>query len=65
MSQLKPGYTIYCDESRHTTAADNPYMTIGGLWVPTEKKAELLVKFRALLEHVGLGRKLSGQRRAA
>lgn len=43
-------YTVYCDESRHSPAPCNEYMAIGGLWVPTGKKAELTKQLRNLVD---------------
>ena len=53
-----PGYTVYCDESRHDGSKRNPYLAIGGLWVPTEQKAALTKKLRALCQAQGLGAEL-------
>ena len=47
-------YTIYCDESRHSPAACNTYMAIGGLWVPTKEKTALIKELRSLFQQVGL-----------
>lgn len=47
-------YTIYCDESRHTGAAGDRYMAIGGLWVPKDLKSSLTREFRDLKRLVGL-----------
>jgi hypothetical protein len=52
------GYTVYCDESRHDGSARNPYLAIGGLWVPTAQKAALTKELRALLKEQGLGAEL-------
>ena len=41
-------YTIYCDESRHSGAAGDRYMAIGGLWVPKGRKPGLTRDFRDL-----------------
>lgn len=49
------GYTVYCDESRHDGSPRNPYMAIGGLWVPTAQKAALNKELRSLLETHRLG----------
>ena len=43
------GYTVYCDESRHVHSRQNPYMAIGGLWVPTSQKSDLIKRLRELL----------------
>lgn len=55
MTEPKQNYTVYCDESRHTKAPTNLYMTIGGLWVPTSQKKALTAELRELLKTVGLG----------
>jgi hypothetical protein len=34
-------YIVYCDESRHVRESANPFMGIGGLWVPYRRKDEL------------------------
>jgi hypothetical protein len=47
-------YTIYCDESRHSGAAGDRYMAIGGLWVPKDRKPSLTREFRDLKRSVGL-----------
>jgi len=47
-------YTVYCDESRHSGAAGDRYMAIGGLWVPKETKPALTREFRDLKRSVGL-----------
>lgn len=52
---LSEGYTVYCDESRHDGSARNPYMAIGGLWVPTALKSSLNKELRGLLEVLRLG----------
>jgi Protein of unknown function (DUF3800) len=48
MKQLPEGYTVYCDESRHDSQKRNPYMAIGGLWVPTNQKKSLTKDLRDL-----------------
>lgn len=52
------GYTVYCDESRHDGSPRNPYLAIGGLWVPTEQKADLTKELRAVCHAQGLGAEL-------
>ena len=47
-------YTIYCDESRHSGAAGDRYMAIGGLWVPKDRKSSFTREFRDLKHSVGL-----------
>lgn len=54
MKTLPPGFTVYCDESRHDGSVRNLFMTIGGLWVPTEQKTVLTRELRALLAELGL-----------
>lgn len=51
-------FSVYCDESRHSTAACNTHMAIGGLWVPTEKKVMLIKELRGLFLKVGLNAEL-------
>ena len=51
-------YTVYCDESRHDGSPKNPYLAIGGLWVPTELKSALTKELRALCKAQGLGAEL-------
>lgn len=47
-------YVVYCDESRHDGSAKNPFMAIGGLWLPRDLKPGLTRELRALLHSVGL-----------
>jgi len=47
------GYTIYCDESRHDGTAG--FMTIGGLWVPSDLKKELTKALRSLYTELNIG----------
>ena len=58
MSISGQDFTVYCDESRHSPAACNTHMAIGGLWVPTEEKAQLVKDFRSLFQQVGLNAEL-------
>ena len=46
--------SIYCDESRHEGQASQPYMVIGGLWLPREKRAEILAGFREIQARDGI-----------
>lgn len=55
MPPSTPGFTVYCDESRHDGSPRNPYLAIGGLWVPTKDKAALTRKLRGLCQAQGLG----------
>lgn len=47
-------YVVYCDESRHDGAPEHPFMAIGGLWVPRERKLEISRGFRNLRQELGL-----------
>lgn len=47
-------YTVYCDESRHDGGCGSPFMAIGSLWAPRERKLELTKAARALFRHEGL-----------
>jgi hypothetical protein len=55
MKPLPNGYTVYCDESRHDGQERNPYMAIGGLWVATSQKQNLIKQLRGILSAHGLG----------
>lgn len=57
-ASLPDGYTVYCDESRHDGSVRNPYLAIGGLWVPTKQKADLTSELRALCKAHCLGAEL-------
>ncbi|QBG47609.1 DUF3800 domain-containing protein [Verrucomicrobia bacterium S94] len=46
---------VYCDESRHDGHGANPYMAIGGLWLPREDKPVLSKAFRRVCEECGFG----------
>ena len=39
---------IYCDESRHEGQSAQRYMVIGGIWLPREKRREILEGLRAI-----------------
>lgn len=52
------GFTVYCDESRHDGSARNPYLAIGGLWVPNSQKSQLTKELRTLFKAQGLGAEL-------
>lgn len=45
---------IYCDESRHEGQRGQPYMVIGGLWLPRAKRHEILIGLRALQAEHGI-----------
>ena len=47
-------YTVYCDESRHDGSDHNPFMAIGGLWVPSARKMELTKALRKLFRDSSL-----------
>jgi len=40
--------SIYCDESRHEGQSSQRYMVIGGLWLPRDRRQEVLEGFRAV-----------------
>ncbi len=40
--------SIYCDESRHEGQRHQQFMVIGGLWLPREKRGEILAGLRAV-----------------
>lgn len=46
--------SIYCDESRHEGQSHQPFMVIGGLWLPREKRVEILAGLRAVREAHGV-----------
>lgn len=47
-------YTIYCDESRHDSGTDG-FMTIGGIWVPSDQKKEMIKALRNLYTEHNIG----------
>jgi hypothetical protein len=47
-------YVVYCDESRHDGAREHPFMAIGGLWLPRERKPEVSHGMRELCRELGL-----------
>jgi hypothetical protein len=47
-------YVVYCDESRHDACAANPFMGIGGLWVPYAEKAGVRDHFDAVANAAGV-----------
>lgn len=47
-------YVVYCDESRHDGPQSNPFMGIGGLWVPRDQKKNLTRELRSLMNDNGL-----------
>lgn len=47
-------YVVYCDESRHDGCEKNPFLAIGGLWVPAERKPTVSREFRDLCRSKGL-----------
>jgi len=53
-----PRYVIYCDESCHDLTAHHTFMSIGGLKVPRDKKAELSYKLRQLMRSCNLNSEL-------
>lgn len=53
-----PRYVIYCDESCHDLTAHHTFMSIGGLKVPRDKKAELSRQLRQLMRSCNLNSEL-------
>ena len=49
-----PKVVIYCDESCHDLTGHQAWMSIGGLWVPRDRKPELTQAFRQLCERRNL-----------
>lgn len=47
-------FIVYCDESRHVAGESNPFMGIGGLWVPYQAKNRLRREFDAVANAHGL-----------
>lgn len=47
-------HVVYCDESRHDAAQDAGFMAIGSLWLPRERKPEILADLRQLRRAHGL-----------
>lgn len=47
-------YVVYCDESRHDGSSKNPYMAIGSLWVPQDKKEAISKQFSRLCGDLNL-----------
>ena len=47
-------YVVYCDESRHDGGHSAPFMAIGSLWVPRERKSEISKAARTLFRAAGL-----------
>lgn len=47
-------YVVYCDESRQGNILANPYMAIGGIWVPRAEKKRLTSELNSLKKQVGL-----------
>jgi hypothetical protein len=47
-------YIVYCDESRQDASSANPFMGIGGLWVPYQQKSELRKRLDAVASEVGV-----------
>jgi len=50
--------SIYCDESRHEGQSHQPFMVIGGLWLPREKRGEILAGLRSVREEHGVSGEL-------
>jgi hypothetical protein len=46
--------SIYCDESRHEGQSSQRYMVIGGLWLPREKRGEILAGLRTIQQQHGV-----------
>ena len=49
---------VYCDESRHEGQSDQPYMVIGGLWLPRAKRREILEGIREVQKAHRIGGEL-------
>lgn len=47
-------HVVYCDESRHEQNARNPYMAIGSLWMPRDRKHEISREFGAMCGGMGV-----------
>ena len=43
--------SVYCDESRHEGQRAQHYMVIGGLWLPRDKRGEILATLRPIQQH--------------
>jgi len=46
--------SIYCDESRHEGQRHQRYMVIGGLWLPRDRRGEILAALRAIQIQFGI-----------
>ena len=46
--------SIYCDESRHEGQSSQQFMVIGGLWLPREKRGEILAGLREIQSRHGI-----------
>jgi len=46
--------SIYCDESRHEGQRNQQFMVIGGLWLPREKRGEILAGLRDIQARHGI-----------
>ena len=53
---------VYCDESRHEGQSDQPYMVIGGLWLPRAKRREILEGIREVQKAHRIGGELKWQK---
>jgi len=43
--------SIYCDESRHEGQRQQQFMVIGGLWLPRNKRGEILAGLKSIQSH--------------
>jgi hypothetical protein len=46
--------SVYCDESRHEGQRAQQYLVIGGLWLPRDKRGEILATLRPIQQQYGI-----------
>lgn len=61
---MPTNYSIYCDESRHDSGT-NGYTTIGGIWVPSEKKKDFTRSLRKLYSDYHIGAEVKWSKTSA